>query len=287
MRACTSDHFLNSGTISIMNEQNYLPDSNRIGVLASTVLLAFVLTRLMQVPEFSLQLQLPGFFFSLPLNLATIMNLLTAGLTATGMDWLLRSHPALKGKTTVQWWLLPTLTTVVISVLLSLLPDGIAWWIGLAVSGFFLILVFLAEYVSVDQSAPYYPTAIAGLIAISYTLFFILVVALRFGDARLFIILPTLFVASGLASLRILNLRLGGSWEFAWSLGIAFICAQIAAGLHYWPLSPIQSGLMLIGPLYGVVNFAIQLEEDLPARRAALLPAIATSFCWGLAIILR
>jgi len=270
-----------------MDRQNYLPDSNRIGVLASTVLLALVMTRLIQVPGISLELQLPGFLVSLPLNLATIMSLLTAGLTATGMDWLLRSHPALHGKTTVQWWLLPTLTTVVISVLLSLLPDGTAWWVGFALSGVFLILVFLAEYVSVDQSAPYYPTAIAGLTAISYTLFFILAIALRFGDVRLYIILPTLFLASGLASLRILNLRLGGSWEYAWSLGIAFVCAQIAAGLHYWPLSPIQFGLMLIGPLYGVVNYAILLGEDLPSRRAALMPAIATSLCWGLAILIR
>jgi hypothetical protein len=271
----------------MMNRENYLPDSNRIGVLASTVLLALVLTRLLQVPGLSFELQLPGFFIRLPLNLATIMSLLTAGLTATGMDWLLRSHPALKGKTTIQWWLLPTLTTVVISVLLSLLPDGIAWWIGFALSSLFLILVFLAEYIAVDQNAPYYPIAIAGLIAISYTLFFILAVALRYGNMRLFLILPTLFLASGLASLRIQNLRLGGRWEYAWSLGIAFVCSQIAAGLHYWPLSPIQFGLMLIGPLYGVINFAIQLGEDLPARGAALLPAIATSLCWGIAIVIR
>jgi hypothetical protein len=270
-----------------VNEPHYLPDSNRIGVLASTVLLAFVLARLIQVPGFSLELQLPGFLLSLPLNLGTLMGLLTAGLTATGMDWLLRSHPALKGKTTMQWWLLPTLTTVVISVMLSLLPDGISWWIGFAMSGFFLILVFLAEYVAVDQGAPYYPTAIAGLTAISYTLFFILAVALRFGDLRLYLILPTLFIATGLASLRIQYLRLGGSWEYAWSLGIAFVCAQIAAGLHYWPLSPIQFALMLTGPLYGLINFAIQLGEDQPARRAALVPAIATSLCWGLAILIR
>lgn len=270
-----------------MNGQNYLPDSNRIGVLASTVLFALVMARLIQSPGISLELQLPGFFLSLPLNLATLMSLLTAGLTATGMDWLLRSHPAINGKTTVQWWLLPTLTTVVISAMLSLLPDGTAWWVGFALSSLFLILVFLAEYVSVDPNAPYYPTAIAGLTAISYTLFFILAIALRYGEARLFLVLPTLFLASGLASLRILNLRLGGSWEYAWSMGIGIVCVQIAAGLHYWPLTPIQFGLMLIGPLYGVINFAIQLGEDLPARRAALLPAVATSLCWGLAIVVR
>lgn len=270
-----------------MNGQKFLPDLNRIGVLASTVMLALVLTRLLQAPGLSFELQLPGFFLSLPLNLSTIMSLLTAGLTATGMDWLLRGHPSLSDKPTLQWWSLPTLTTIVISVTLSLLPDGIAWWIGFGVSGFILIIVFLAEYVSVDQSAPNYPTAIAVLTAISYTLFFILAVALRYGDLRLYLILPALALASGLASLRIFHLRLGGRWEYAWAAGIAFVCTQIAAGLHYWPLTPIQFGLMLIGPLYGMINFAIQLGEDLPARRAALLPAAAASLCWGLAILIR
>ncbi|HQX17774.1 MAG TPA: hypothetical protein PLA27_15230, partial [Anaerolineales bacterium] len=62
-----------------MNERSYLPDSNRIGVLTSTVLLALALARVIQSPEFDLELQLPGFFLSIPLNIPIIMSLLTAG----------------------------------------------------------------------------------------------------------------------------------------------------------------------------------------------------------------
>jgi len=76
-----------------MNQPKYLPDSDRIGVLTSTVLLAFALNHLIRSPEFNLEVQLPGFFLSLPLNISSAMGLLTAGLTATGMDWLLRGHP--------------------------------------------------------------------------------------------------------------------------------------------------------------------------------------------------
>jgi len=270
-----------------MKEQKYLPDYNRVGVLTSTVLLAFALARLIQAPEFNLEVQFPGFFLTLPLNISTAISLLTAGLTATGMDWLLRGHPLLKGRSTLQWWLLPMLTTFVISVPLSVLPDGMPWWIGFGLSSTFLLLVFLAEYMVVDAGSPYYAAAMAGLTALSYTLFFILAVALRYSTARLFLIVPGLFLAAGLASLRIMQLRLVGRWEFAWATGIAFVCIQIAAGLHYWPLSPIQFGLMLIGPLYGLTNLAINLSEELPARRAALEPAIATALCWGLAIMVR
>lgn len=230
-----------------MNEQRYLPDSDRVGMLTSTVLLAFALTHLIQAPEFNIEIQLPGFFFLLPLNLTTAMGLLTAGLTATGMDWLLRGHPSLNGRATYQWWLLPTLTTFVIGVPLSILPNGVAWWVGFLVTGAFLFFVFVAEYVVVDAGAPYYAISMAGLTAIAYTLFFVLAVALRYAGARLYILVPALFLAATLASLRILHLRLAGRWEYAWALGIAFVCTQIASGLHYWPLSPVQFGLMLIG----------------------------------------
>ncbi len=186
-----------------MNEQRYWPDSNRVGVLTSTVLLAFALTRLIQAPEFNLEIQLPGFFLSLPLSLSTAMSFLTAGLTATGMDWLLRGHPSLNNQRTFQWWLLPTLTTFVISVPLSFLPDGTAWWIGFAIGGAFLFFVFLAEYIVVDSGAPYYAISMAGLTAISYTLFFILAIALRLSGARLYVLIPGLFLATALTSLRI------------------------------------------------------------------------------------
>src|SRR5215213_10542364 len=121
-----------------MNEQRYLPDADRVGMLISTVLLAFALTHLIQAPEFNIEVQLPGFFFLLPLNLSTAMSLLTAAVTATGMDWLLRGHPSLQGRPTYQWWLLPTLTTFVIGVPLSILPSGAAWWVSFLIAGTFL-----------------------------------------------------------------------------------------------------------------------------------------------------
>ena len=270
-----------------MDESRYLPDSDRVGVLTATVLLAFAVTHLIQAPEFNIELQLPGFFLLLPLNLSTAMTVLTAGLTATGMDWLLHSHPSLHGRPTYQWWILPTLTTFVIGVPLSILPGGGAWWVGFLVAGIFLFFVFVAEYVVVDPGAPYYAASIAGLTAVSYTLFLILAVALRYSNARLYLLLPALFLAAFLASLRIVHLRLSGRWEYAWSAGIAFVCIQIASGLHYLPLSPIQFGLMLVGLLYSLTSFGMNLLEDQPARRAMLEPAVIISLCWGLAVLIQ
>lgn len=265
----------------------FTPNSDRIGLVTATVLLALALMRIIPAPEFNFELQLPGFLLAFPFNGNSIMGLLTACLAATGMDWLLRGHPALQGRATFQWWFLPTLTTFVISVLLSVLPDGQAWWVGFVISGTFLYLVFLAEYIAVDPDAPYYTISMVGITAISYTLFFILSVALRTSEIRLFLVAPALFIAATLTSLRILHVRLSGKWEFAWSLGIGLVCVQLAAGLFYWPLAPLQFGLMLLGPLYGMINLAINLGESMPTRRAVIEPAVVAGLCWGLAIFLR
>ena len=127
----------------------------------------------------------------------------------------------------------------------------------------------------------------SGLIAVSYTLFFILAVAIRYSGVRLYLMIPALFIASGLASLRILHLRFSGRWENAWALGIALVCIQIAAGLHYWQVSPIQFGLMLVGPLYGLTNLtATSVKINPHAAPRWSLPS-ATALCWGLSMLIR
>lgn len=270
-----------------MNESRYLPDANRVGVLTATVLLAYAFSHLIRAPQFTLALQLPGFYFSYPISLNTVMIFFAAGLTATGMDWLLRSHPSLSGKRTVEHWLLPTLSAFIIGIPLTILPPGNTWWIGFGIGSLLLVLIFFAEYIVVEPSAPNYAIATAGLTALSFAIYLILITALRYGGARLFLLAPALFIAAGLVSLRTLHLRVGQKWEYNWALGIALICTQITAGLHYWPLSPVQFGLALLAPLYALSTLAGNLLEGIPLRRAVIEPLIALGLAWGIAILFR
>ena len=277
-----------SGRIRNMQEQQrYLPDANRVGVLAAVVLLTYALDHLVKAPGITLTLQLPGFYFAYPLTLSTAMTLMASGLTATGMDWLLHGHPALQNQRTIEHWLLPTLTAFILGILLNILPGGPSWWTGFVLSASILISVFLAEYITVEPGAPNYPLASAGLTALSYALFFLLSIALRTAGARLFMIIPAIFLASGLVSLRTLHLRLSGRWEFPWSIGIGIVCAQIAGGLHYWPLTSVQFGLILVGPLYALTALAYSLSEDIPFRRALTEPGIILALTWGAAVFIH
>lgn len=270
----------------MLEEHRHLPDSNRLSVLIAAILLAYALAHLIETQGILLKFNLIGIVVSLPLNLNVAATLMASGLTAAGMDWLLRGHPHFEAENTFQHWILPALTAFVLGVPLYNLAFGPAWWLTFGLGGILLLLVFLAEYIALDSSDVRYPAASAGLVALSYTLFLILLTILSFSSARLLLIALIAFPAAALVALRAMHLRTG-KWEFAWAIGIAFILTQLAASLHYWPLEPVQYGLALLGPLYTLTELAQNLDEDISLRRAGLEAAVGLVVFWVAALLVR
>jgi len=269
-----------------MTEKRQLPDLNRVSVLTAVILLAYALVRVIALPIFRLETQLVGRQLTLSIDFNVIVAFIIAGLTATGMDWLLRGHPAFQGAA-VQHWLLPALTAWVLNVPLSALPDGLIWWAAFGLGGILMVLVFLAEYVAVDPSDARYAVATVGLTSLSFALFLILTVALRFTGIRFFLQLPAILVAAGLVSLRTMHLRMGGRWEYGWMIGIVLTVVQLAAALHYLPLTPVTFGLVLLAPVYALTTFAVNLNEGMTQNRAFFEVGITVSFLWVLAFWVR
>ncbi|MFZ5881493.1 MAG: hypothetical protein ACOY0R_19165 [Chloroflexota bacterium] len=263
------------------------PDASRISVLTAAVLLVFSLTRILPAPEYTVSLQLPGFYLAIPLTLNLGLTLLATLLTASGMDWVLRSHPGLRGRSSVEHWLLPTLTTLVVGATLTLVPDLAAWWMGMFISALLLLLVFLAEYIVVGPADSRYALARAGLTALAYALFLILAVFLRLAGARLFVLAPALFVGAGLIALRILYLDGANRWDFPWASGIGLVCAQLGAGLHYWPMTSLQMALALTGALYALTTLSVNVADGLPPRRASVGPLLILAVTWTASAFLR
>jgi hypothetical protein len=267
-----------------MSQQRFLPDANRVSVLLGMVLLAFAITRLLPAQQYTLELQLPNAYFDWTIDLNTVATLLAAALTATGMDWLLRGHAALGGQPTYTHWLLPTLTTFIVGTSLSLLPANSFWWFGFGVGALVLLVVFLAEYAVVEPADVRYSPATVVLSAMSYAIFLILVAALRFANMRLYVLLPVIFLSAGLVALRALNLRLNARWEFGWAVGVALVVTQLSAAWHYWPLAPIQYGLLSLGTLYALTSLAGSLAEESPSWRMAVEPLVMLGLVWALAL---
>jgi hypothetical protein len=201
------------------------------------------------------------------------------------MNWLISD--SFDEKPNVEHLMLPTLTTFVLGAFLTLLPNGTAWWTGVAFSAILLAGVFLGEHITVVPSAPVYGFARAGLTALAYALFLISATALRFSGMRMFLLTPIIFIVSALISLRILHLDGSDRWDFPWAIGIGIVCMQIGAGLHYWQLTPLQFGIALTGPIYALTMLSINLAGNIPVRRAAIGPVFVICLAWVSAIFLR
>jgi hypothetical protein len=255
-------------------ESRYLPSVDRLSVLAAMILLAYALTPFVDLPGPDLTIDLPGFFLSFEINIRTVVAFLVACLTASGADWLLRDHPAIGERPTVQHWLLPSLTAWVLGFPLFQLPFGVMWWAVFAIGGVLLMLVLVAEYIVVDPEDIRYAPASAGLIAVSFALFLTLAIVLHAADTRLFFTLPALMLAGGLVSLRTLQLRSQAGWKIMEAFVTVLILGQLAAAFHYWPLSSVSFGLAVLGPTYALTTLVSGLDEGKPLNQALLEPAL-------------
>jgi hypothetical protein len=267
-----------------MTKISHTPASDRLSVLSATILLAYASTRFINLPSREFEMQLAGIYLTLEINVRTLVGLLVAGLMACGADWLLRGHPAIKGKYTLEHWLLPALTSWVIGIPLYRLPLGWQWLISFVIGGALLMIVLIAEYITIDPEDRRYATATAGLTAVSFALLLMLAIALRTATIRLILMLPILTAAGGLISLHTLHLRIPGNWSVWPSVVLAFVVAQLTASLHYWPLSPVAFGLALTGPAYALISLVGGLSEGRSLRQAIVEPVLVLTILWGTAI---
>jgi hypothetical protein len=254
-------------------EPSHLPEIDRLSVISAAILLAYALTHFIDFPAQDIAYQFPGILFEVQLNLNTIVAFLVAGMTASSTDWLLRQHPKITGHSTLEHLLLPALTALVIGIPISQMEPGLQWWVGFAVGGVLLMLVLVAEYITIDPEDIRQPAAAIGLTAVSFALFLILAITLRVAGFRLFLLLPALTLAAFLVSLRALHLRLK-RWALVEAAIIALLCGQFAAATHYLPLSPVPIGLAILGPAYALTSFIANLAEGEPLRNAVIEPGI-------------
>lgn len=269
--------------MTLSDTHRQLPEADRLSLLAATILLVYAVSRFIELPERELALQLPGVYLSVQFGAGTLVALLVAALTAAGADWLVRTHPAYRRQSVSAHWLLPALTAWVLELPLLLLPPGMLWWAGFLSGGVLLMAVLVAEYIVTDPDDERHPLAAAGLTAVSFALFLVLASALRFSQARLFLLLPALSLAAGLVSWRTLHLHATAAARWPAALVIALLSAQIAAALHYWPLSPVAYGLAVLGPAYSLTSLFVNLSGGQPFRQAAIEPALVLAIIWLLA----
>ena len=269
-----------------MENTHNFPNTDRISVITASILVSYALLPFVQIPSRRLAFTIFGILISLNFNFYNLISLITAALAAAGTDWMMREHPSIGNNSTVPHLILPALTAGAIGIPLGFLTVSPTWWIILGLGSMSVLLVLVGEYVSIDTHDQYFPIAQMALSAVSFGLFLIIIIAVRAANLRLYLTAAILPIVYAFFSLRVLQLRIGGSWPFKWTAVIALAITQFTIGLYYWPLSPVRFGLLLLGPAYALIGIASSLEESPALSDIYLEPLIMLGIIWLLAIFL-
>jgi len=220
------------------------PDRDRAGALVALILIAYGLVRLIELPLQAIEFELIGLLIRIDFDARFVMLSLASALAASGVDWVLVTHP-LRRQVGLEPRILPGLAALGVGAILAGLPGWPAWPIGLALGGLLIYGVLYAEFVVWDPADPRTVTAGLGLRWVGILLTIGIAFAVRASGLRAVFSVPLLFAGTGLVCWRVLELERTrrSIWPYAVTAG--WITAQLAWGLHYWPLQPIAAALLL------------------------------------------
>lgn len=247
-----------------MSIRGSFPEINQLSIVAAAILLAFALTQLVSFPAQETTFSAFGILVTFGLDFSTIITILTATLAAAGMEWLIQSHPNKNQDSrwfSIGHWILPIMTTLVIGVALNNFAGGGFWWVIFGFGSLLLLAVLVAEFNVVNVAEERHPLATVGLTGLSFALYLLLAISIDSDNLRLYLRLPLLGGAALMVISRAFYLRLD-KWALDWALVASLIVLEIAIGLNYIPVTPIQFGLILVGTIYALTSLITGIKES-------------------------
>ncbi len=222
------------------------PDQDRLSSMTALILLTYGLVRVIQLPSLEWEFSFLGLLIRLEFETRTFMVLLAGALSFAGADWLVRSHPRAQELTPgVEHRVVPGFAALGAGAILTRVPAGAPLAAGLVAAGILLAAIFWAEFVVFDASDPRRDWASLGLRTLSFLLLVGAFVIIRISGLRAAFAVPLVFLSSAAIAWRWLKLERHVGIEAVLAPTIGWVVAQIAWGLHYWPLSPVRGALIL------------------------------------------
>jgi hypothetical protein len=223
-----------------------MPRRDEIGLVTALILLSFGLIRIVELPTWDVRFVVLGLLVAFEFNATFVMLALASMLAGLGSDWVIQSHPVSRlQQPSFESRVLPGLASLGVGTILSLLPVGSGWGIGLLGSGMLIFAVLVAEFVVFDPEDGRTATAATSLRLLGVLIVGIVMLAARLAGLRAIFAVPAAFGATAILCWRSLSLvtRRQPVWPYA--IGCGLIAAQFAWGLHYWPAGPLQIALVI------------------------------------------
>jgi hypothetical protein len=229
------------------------PEPERVSALTALVLLTYGLIRMIVLPSVEAEIAVLGLMVKFVFRTQTMMLTLASALAVAGTDWLIQSHPQRKqGQRTMENWVVPALAAIALGVIVIRLPEGPPLWIGLFLGALLLIAIFTAEFIVSYADDPRYDGVATAILALAFLLLTGSLYSISALQLRAIFAVPLLTLASLAITWRLLRLAFPERRVESWAILIAIMVAQIALGLHYWPIPPLRVSLILALCIYQI-----------------------------------
>lgn len=249
-------------------------DRDRLSVLSGALVLGLALGRFLEAPVRSLGLNVLGSPLGINLSATTVMLLVIAGLGATAVESLVRSHPlAREGQLgrSVMYWIMPALLALGLAAWLLAFESVGVWTAGILACAVLAPLALAAEYANVDPQDRDRPLVRWGERALIYLVAFLLFSRVYDLSLRALLSSTAVFAVTALLAARYLWFETDGARAaFLYGATIALLIGLFNWAVNYWSLSAMQGGLLLLILFYVLVGLTQRSLADQFDRQVAL-----------------
>jgi hypothetical protein len=249
-------------------------DRDRLGVLSGALLVGLALGRFVETPVRPFSATVLGSPLGIDLSATTLMVLVMAGMAATAVESLLRSHSLARQNEfgrTYHFWIVPGLLVVGMTAWLAAFEDIGLWTLGLMASAIIVPLSLAAEYAAVDPDQR--GSAYAGWAETLLVYLAALILFTRIYDlgARALLSGTAVLIVAALLVTRLLWYTTSRPVLAAgYGLFVGLIVGLISWGLNYMPLSTAAAGLLLLVLFYALSGLVQQYLTGRLDRRVII-----------------
>ncbi len=238
---------------------------NRFSILLAFLAFGFALVYLLPVDLSYATSNILG--FRIQLNYYSFIPLLLALLSAVGAVWVFSTHPIWHQEKPsllrlLPHLMLPFISSMILTIVLRQSARSLTWWVVYLTGYVIVALLLRAEYVLIEEAEINSPGYSILVTSFSFGLFLLFTISLKNSDIRMIAQFLLLFLSSMFVSYRLLGLRGSSPDNFLNAMLASWLVTQLAVGLHYIFILPIQYGLLLTGLLYSLSSLFNQLKAE-------------------------